>query len=213
MKKLSVLSLVAILVVGLLLASSVLKAQVYATKKACNMWGLAGDLNDYRFGQDKSVYKKGGNSAFLKSTNTNKTDGSITLTQTCLVDDYLGKRVKMTAYIKSENVSGKAGVLLKVYTKDWDHDMSSGDVRVNRPVTGTMDWTKCEIVMDITEENCMFDFGVWLKGTGKIWVDNVSFEVVDKMETEITGEVINVKLPTSLSIHTKNKKPANLDFK
>ena len=195
MKKLSVLSLVAILVTaGLFLVQSGVKAQ------KIDGWFLSGNKpNSYKIGVDKSVYNTGSCSAFLESTDKN-INGFGTLMQTCLADDYLGKRVKMTAYIKSENVSDWAGMWLRVDSKEQGKSLSFDNMQ-DRAIKGSQDWTKCEIILDVPQESATLNFGVLLSGTGKVWFDGISFEVVNKMETETTGSRSSV-----------NKKPTNLDF-
>jgi len=193
MKKLSVLSLVVILVTaGLFLVQSGVKAQ------KIDGWFLAGSKpNSYKIGVDKSVYNTGSSSAFLESTDK-KIEGFGTLMQTCLADDYLGKRVKMTAYIKSENVSDWAGMWFRVDAKEQGKSLSFDNMQ-DRPIKGSLDWAKYEIILDVPAESYTLNFGVLLSGTGKVWFDGISFEVVNKMETETTGS-------------SANKKPTNLDF-
>jgi len=200
MKKLSVLSLVAVLVTaGLFLSYSELKAQQIAG------WFLAGSKpNSYKIGLDESVYKIGNigsRSAFLESVDTVIIKGFGTLMQTSLADDYLGKRVKMTGYIKSQDVSDWAGMWFRIDSKE--AKLLGFDNMENRPIKGTTDWTKYEIVLDVPAESATLNFGVLLSGTGKVWFDDVSFDVVNK-ETETTG------IRNSMDI--VNKKPTNLDF-
>jgi len=194
MKKLSVLSVLAIIVTaGLFLSHSELKAQQIAG------WFLAGTkANSYRVGLDKSVFKTGSRSAFLESIDKN-INGFGTLMQTCLADDYMGKRVKMTAYIKSKDVSDRAVMWIRVDDSNQPPKvLGFGDTQ-DGPIKGTTDWAKYEIILDVPVESATLNFGVLLSGTGKVWLDGISFEVVNKMETETTGNHVN-------------KKPTNLDF-
>ncbi len=119
--------------------------------------------------------------------------------QTSSADEYLGKRVKMTAYIKSDNVSGWAGMWLRVDSKETRKSLSFDNMQ-DRPIKGDNDWTKCEIILDVPEESGTLNFGVLLSGTGKVWFDNIAFVVVDKSKTKPTREFM------------MNKKPSNLDF-
>ena len=76
----------------------------------------------------------------------------------------------------------------------------------DRPINGTKDWTKFEIVLDVPEESGTLNFGVLLNGTGKVWFDDISFEIVDK-QIKTTGTYGNTSKPANLP-----SKPANTDF-
>lgn len=194
MKKVSVLSVVAIVIVGLFFVKGDLKAQ------KVDGWFLAGSKpNSYKIGIDKSVYKTGNSSAFLESTDKN-ISGFGTLMQTCLADEYVGKRIKMTAYIKSENVSDWAGMWLRIDSKERRESLGFDNMQ-DRPIKGSKDWTKCEIILDVPAESSTLNYGVLLSGTGKVWFDSISFEIVDELKTKPTG--MSNDIP---------KKPTNLDF-
>lgn len=194
MKKLSVLTLITIsLIWGISITSNHLKAQ------KIQGWFLAGNKSEsYIIGLDDSVYKTGNTSAFLESTNK-EINGFGTLMQSCSADEFLGKRIKMTAYIKSEKVMDWAGMWFRVDSRKTGN-MLSFDNMQDRPIRGDRDWTKCEITLDVPEESGALSFGVLLSGTGKVWFDNVVFEVVDKLKTKPTRESVI------------NKEPINLDF-
>ena len=73
----------------------------------------------------------------------------------------------------------------------------------DRPIIGNSDWTKCEIVMDVPAESITLKFGALISGTGKIWFDNVTFEILDNASPKISNELNSMPLP---------EKPQNLDF-
>ena len=181
MKKVSILSLIIIFVcAGLFLVNRKTNAQTI------DGWFKAGNKpNSYNVGLDKSTFKTGGSSAFIESIDK-KIEGFGTLMQTCSAQGYLGKRIKMTAYIKSENVSDWAGMWLRVDSKLTRKSLSFDNMQ-NRPIKGNNDWTKCEIILDVPEESGTMSFGVLLSGTGKVWFDDISFEVVDKLKANTTS--------------------------
>jgi hypothetical protein len=80
-----------------------------------------------------------------------------------------------------------------------------------RPIKGTADWKKYEIVLDVPEESSQIAFGILMKGKGRVWLDDITFEVVDnKVESTgiaIEAQDVELTLPADLP-----KKPANLDF-
>ena len=210
MKKLSILSLAAIFIaVGLLFPESELKAQYIKE------WYSAG--NSHTFGLKKSIYKKGSNSAFLELTGKKENAGFVSFMQTCLADEFLGKRIKLTAYVKTKNASENTGVWMNVFSEGRDKHLSFDNILCfgNILISGTKNWSKCEILLDVPEESGTISFGVSLVGRpSKIWFDFVSFEIVNKMDTEIT--VSNEKYPIGPIVEpviVLTERPTNLEFK
>ncbi len=75
----------------------------------------------------------------------------------------------------------------------------------DRPIKGTTGWTKYEIVLDVPAKASILAFGALLSGTGEIWFDNVTFEVVGDA-VKSTGS-INGSTPDYIQ-----DVPTNLDF-
>ena len=91
---------------------------------------------------------------------------------------YLGKRLCMSLWVRTEEVGYVSGwVRVDGRTKS---EMLAFDNMCNRKLVGTHDWTKQEIVLDIPDESTNIGFGVIFSGQGKMWVDDVSFAVVDQ---------------------------------
>jgi hypothetical protein len=165
-------------------------------------WFKSGNVPDsYKFGSDTIVFKNGHKSSFIESIDKN-IDGFATLMQTCSAKNYLGTRIKMTGYIKSENVSDWAGMWLRVDSRTEMKSLSFDNMQ-DRPVTGTSDWTRCEIVLDVPEESGTLNFGALISGIGKIWFDNIKFEILDNKTPVVPKEFNAMPVP---------EKPENLDF-
>jgi hypothetical protein len=92
-------------------------------------------------------------------------------------DEYSGKRVRLTGSIKSENIDDWAGMWMRV-DETLDGKSSQFDNMQNRPIKGTNDWTKYEIVLDVPENSIGIAFGVLIHGSGEIWFDDLTLEVV-----------------------------------
>jgi transcriptional regulator with XRE-family HTH domain len=191
MKKLSVLSLIVIFVcAGILLSNENANAQVIG-------WSRAGNASEsYIIGLDKTIVKSGESSAFLESIDK-KIEGFGTLAQSCSAEKYLGKRVKLTAYIKAENVENTAGMWWRVDGKEGKRGLSFDNMH-DRPIKGTTEWIKYETTLDVPLESGNMSFGILMEGTGKLWIDNVSFKVISKM--------------TPRNQDSLPLKPFNLDF-
>lgn len=166
-------------------------------------WFNAGSKpKSYEMGIDKGAGQDGKNAATIKSIDK-KIDGFGTLMQQSKPDKYLGKRVRMTGFVKSENVSTWAGLWLRVDQSGSQQPLSFDNMG-DRPIKGTTGWTKYEIVLDVPNNASLIAYGALLDGTGQIWFDNITFEVVgDNVPT--TGSVNGKKSATQ-------DEPKNLDF-
>jgi hypothetical protein len=74
----------------------------------------------------------------------------------------------------------------------------------DRPIKGSTGWTKYEIVLDVPNNASLIAYGALLSGTGQIWFDNITFEIVGD-NIPITGSVNGKKSATQVE-------PTNLDF-
>jgi hypothetical protein len=91
--------------------------------------------------------------------------------------DYRRKRVRMVAYVKSEEIEQWAGLWMRVDGPDYE--VQSFDNMEDRPIYGSSDWTRYEIVLPVFEESCEIFFGILLAGAGKLWLRDVQIDVVE----------------------------------
>ena len=120
--------------------------------------------------------------------------------QTIKAENYLGKRLRLSGYIKSEDVEGWSGMWMRI---DGENYMQMGfDNMRNRPIKGTSDWKKYEIVLDIPPDSKSINYGVLLNGDGKVWFDDFKLEEVDD-NVPVTNIVSEKMIPDQ---------PVNLDF-
>ncbi|MEI7961620.1 MAG: hypothetical protein WCI04_04770 [archaeon] len=168
-------------------------------------WTSGGtDLTEYEMGIDKGAGQDGKNAATLKSIKKGKDFG--TMFQNCLPDKFIGKRVRMTAFVKTKDVEGWAGLWFRIDgegSKDFLGFDNMKDGKKDRSIKGTTDWTKYEIVLDVPPKSTNLAFGALLAGKGQIWFDKFNFEVVDNT-VPTTGSGKDEYMP--------NKEPVNLDF-
>lgn len=88
----------------------------------------------------------------------------------------IGRQITLTCYIKTENMTGGyAGLWMRIDPNEGFDNMS------DRGITGTTDWTKCEISLPfypyVTEQIAL---GGILTGRGKIWIDDLKITVEGK---------------------------------
>ncbi len=89
---------------------------------------------------------------------------------------YQGNKIKLTGYIKTENVTdGYAGLWMRL-------DPSVGfDNMSDRGVKGTTDWKKYEVELDLkSSQTQKIVVGGLLVGKGKMWLDNLKVTIDGK---------------------------------
>ncbi len=169
-------------------------------------WFKAGsDPKSYDMGIDKGAGQDGKNAATIKS-NAKKIKGFGTLMQNCLPENYLGKRVRMSGMVKTQDVSDWSGLWFRIDQKGSDQTLgfdNMHDGKKDRSIKATTAWTKYEIVLDVPLNASNLAYGALLVGTGQIWFDDIKFEVVDN-SVPTTGEGKESLMPS--------KEPVNLDF-
>jgi len=89
---------------------------------------------------------------------------------------YQGKTIKLTGYIKTENVTnGYAGIWMQIEPSIAFDNMS------DRGLKGTNDWAKYEIELNLNpSEATKIQIGGLLVGKGKVWIDNLQITIDDK---------------------------------
>ncbi len=167
-------------------------------------WVIAGSKPEsYDMGIAPGAGRDGKNAATIQSK-FKKVNGFGTLAQSCLPGDFLGQRVRMSGWLKTQDVSGWAALWLRIEEKGSTKPLgfdNMKDGKTDRSIKGTTDWTKYEIVLDVPENASFLAFGGLMVGTGQIWFDDLRFEVVDP------------SVPTTgYGKDMPNPEPMNLDF-
>lgn len=163
-------------------------------------WILSGSAPEYyQMTLDQQTFHTGHQSALLKNISDVNSQQFATIMQQFQAEKYRGKRLKLTCYIKTEDVE-KCGAWMRV--DDNNGDVLQFDNMDNCPITGTNEWNHYTIVLDVPEESMSIHFGVLLIGKGKVWMDG--FQLVEVSEHVPTT---NLSFQESLP-----KEPQNLDF-
>jgi hypothetical protein len=131
-------------------------------------------------------------SAYLKSTDP-AIEGFGTLMQMFDAQQYLGKRVRFSGSVKAEGVQKWAGLWMRV---DKQKDSVAFDNMQDRPIKGTSGWQSSTVVLDVPQDATAIGLGILLNGTGAVWLNGVSVEVVGT-DVATTGKQMP-KAPTNL---------------
>ncbi|MGG3448559.1 helix-turn-helix domain-containing protein [Domibacillus aminovorans] len=163
-------------------------------------WSLSGSNPElYEISVDTNVFHTGIKSGLLAAKSEANMQHFGTMMQGFQADQFKGKRLKLSCYLKTENVA-KSGAWLRV--DNADGDTLQFDNMSERSIEGTADWNHYSIVLDVPEQSASIHFGVLLIGSGKVWADGFCLEKVDK-KVPTTNLLAAEKLP---------KQPSNLDF-
>jgi hypothetical protein len=164
-------------------------------------WHLSGSKPaDYDSGVDIAEAHEGQHTAFLKSKGTTAA-GFGTLMQNISAENYKGNKVRLSGLVKAEDVSGWAGIWMRV---DRGTQMLVLDNMRNRAIKGTKGWQRCFVVLDVPKDATKIAFGVLLSGPGQVWLNDAKLETVDAAEASTaTVQTQEEVLPES---------PVNLQF-
>jgi hypothetical protein len=142
-------------------------------------WGGGSD-SDYERAVDSHVAHGGRFSGRLRATRKDlQEDSFATFTQGLVPEAWRGKRVRLSGWLRSEDVSSGWGGL-------WVRVDGAGsrtlafDNMYRRGVHGTTEWRAYAVVLDVPDEATGIAFGALLAGGGTLWVDDLKFEVVGK---------------------------------
>ncbi len=179
-------------------------------------------LLDYEFSPDHQIKHGGASGAHIKSISARSSAG--VLRQTIKSDHYRGKRVRFSGYVRGEVSEGWAGLWMRI---DGEQGQRLGlDNMQNRPIKGTTDWRKYEIVLEVPVNSIALTFGVVLAGKGEVWADDLRIEVTgpDVPTSDIYGKsqiVASSQTEPTRGAHARRLladlkdlplEPANLDF-
>ncbi|WP_143885146.1 S41 family peptidase [Chryseobacterium binzhouense] len=93
-----------------------------------------------------------------------------------LPENYKGKKITLSGYIKTENITdGFAGLWIRI-----DPDIAFDNMK-KTDLKGTNDWKKYEITVNMSPENTQkIVFGTLITGKGKAWFDNLKISIDGK---------------------------------
>ena len=133
---------------------------------------------DYTVSLDSVIVKSGKYSMSIEFTGDSVSLQTVVFT---LPNDYDGKRMTLSGYIKTENVTnGYAGLWM------WINPIALNNMQRNG-ITGTTDWKKSEITLAMNPgKTKRITLGGLLFGKGKMWLDDLQITIDGKDISEAT---------------------------
>src|SRR5262249_18588706 len=135
-------------------------------------------------------------STYLRSKEGIQTTGFVTLMQQFNATKYLGKRVRLSANLKSDDVKEWGGLWMRVDDTDHPQDgypsvlafdnMHNGPK--DRSIKGTTGWHNYSVVLDVPESATGINIGFLLSGPGALWANGIKVEVVGS-DVPVTGRL------------------------
>lgn len=163
-------------------------------------WFLSGsNPYSYEMGIDHEVVHQGKASGYLKSKTVLDSTEFATMMQSFKANKFLGKRIRLSSFIRTEEVDTFAGMWMRV--DDTMENVLQFDNMSNRPIKGTTNWNRYSIVLDVPTQSAVISFGIILSGQGTVWADQFTFEEVNEnvptTNLEVHGELLDE--PVNLS--------------
>jgi hypothetical protein len=136
--------------------------------------------------------------------------GSGAVIQTINARNYLGKRVKLSAFIRTENVKDFACLILSPQNKmdDFWNNSSNNSEDKKTYLQGNHAYKKIDSYLNVSDNAGNLVIGAMIKGEGKIWIDNINIEIIENLPENpqaLSKELQNMDFEDSLNIAPNNK--------
>jgi hypothetical protein len=171
------------------------------------VWGeppkgwLAGDMegasSDYVVGVDRNKVHSGNASAYIRAT-VEDPEGFGALSQRFKAGSFADKRLRLAGYLRVESVEGWAGLWMRIDASNGE--LEGFDNMENRPVRGTSDWVRREVILNVPADAHAVAIGALLVGSGQVWIDDFVLDVVGN------------DVPTTVEQEFLAESPLNLNF-
>ena len=163
-------------------------------------WLVGGNRpQDYRIELEPTGGRLETAAALIRSA-VGKPRGFVSLMRHVPAAPYRGTHVRLRAWLKSENVAGRAGLWMRVDEHGDPVKVLAFDNMGNRPVRGTTGWRRYEVVLAVPAGADEVYYGALLDGSGRLWVD------------EVTLEAVGADVPVTEESRLPWRAPRNLDF-
>lgn len=158
---------------------------------------LEGASTDYVVGVDTACFHSGHAAGYIRAVSADPAGFGV-LSQRFQAQAFCGARIRLSGYIRVAGVTGWAGLWMRVDGKDGE--LQRFDNMEQRPVKGTSEWVRREVVLDVPRDAYAIAIGALLVGAGQVWLDDLRLETV------------GLDVPTTVQELTLLEAPVNLAF-
>jgi hypothetical protein len=176
-------------------------------------WG-GGSPSSYAIGTDYTNYRSGAAAVYLTSLTQNPASFA-TITQLVRADNYRGRRVRWSGWVRPSGIGGQgAGLWMRV---DGPGTVQAFDNMLGaRSILGSDEWKMVSVVLDVADDAMGLALGALLSGPGDLIVDDLLFEVVgtDVLTTDkLAAPQPGADSTTLAAVYADAPSlPTNLDF-
>lgn len=125
--------------------------------------------------------------------NTAEALGTGELVQTISAENYQGRRVRLTVYLRGDDIRGQAMPFLSI---DFGNSALAKAGAGSLTLSGSQDWTPYELVLDVPDGVSYITLGVALKDAGTVWIGDVQLKTVG--DDVPTTNLFDVETPVNL---------------
>lgn len=145
-----------------------------ATAGAMTGWTAMVHAGDsYRIEPDESQKFDGTRSLVIENTGDPEWGAAI---QTIRAERFAGKEIELSARLKMEGVTAP-GFFLLLRTSQMGHEL--GMVKTQGKLVGDAGWRVIRLRSLVPVETTHLEVNLTLQGDGRVWVDNVSIDVLE----------------------------------
>lgn len=132
-------------------------------------------------------------------------DGFGALMQSIAASRYLGRRIRFSATVRTQELTSWAGLWLRI---DGAQGILMIDNMQDRPLRESTDWTEAGIVLDVPEQATKLHFGALLSGAGAVdltqpWFGEVGLSVPVTAEPSSPGSLPDEPQALDFSVAAK----------
>jgi erythromycin esterase-like protein len=148
----------------------------FETATRGQLWYWNAGAAGYTFTVDTTDFQSGQQSLRIQNVSAPAT-GLGVASQTLPMDQFRGKHVTVSGWIKTANVTSPNGYAAIWWRVDGPNGVISLDNMNQTGPRGTTGWTQYQFSRDIDPNGVDIVFGVFLAGAGTAWFDNLQIQV------------------------------------
>ena len=137
---------------------------------------------NFDWGIDTSMVYQG-KPCFVLKTKEGASMGGGVLQQAFLADEYRGKRIRLSGFLKTENVESiehvKGGTALWLQIEGVNETLRQANAK-EHALRGTHGWVRREMEVEVPQTSISVGLGFGLGGRGQVWLSDVQLEAVDE---------------------------------